>query len=156
MTIRRARHTDVDAIGELWCEFMDFHEDYDPFYRRAKNGSKAFHTFIDEQISSRSALVLVAVHDHFVCAYLLARIDTRPPIFEDRKFGAIYDLAVSAPYRKQGVGEGLYKESVLWFKKRRIDRIELTVATSNPLATRFWEKHGFRPYYERRFIEIGS
>lgn len=39
MPNRKAKHTDVDAIGELWCEFMDFHEDSNPFYRRAKNES---------------------------------------------------------------------------------------------------------------------
>lgn len=156
MTIRHAKHTDVKAIGELWIEFMDFHEGYDSFYRRARNGETAFRDFIDEQISSKSALVLVATDDSAVNAYLLARIESRPPVFEKRRLGSIYDLAVSKHWRRQGIGESLYKESVLWFKKRKIDRIELTIATSNPLAASFWEKHGFMPYHERRFLDIGS
>ena len=45
-------------------------------------------------------------------------------------------------------------ESIKWFRKRKIIRVELTVATSNPLSMSFWEKHGFKPYYERRFKNI--
>jgi ribosomal protein S18 acetylase RimI-like enzyme len=156
MIIRKARQGDVDAICELWCEFMDFHEKHDPIYKKAKNGSKVFHKFITEQVKSRNALVLVAIQDKAICAYLLAKIDQRPPVFEKRRIGVIYDLAVSAPYRRQGMGESLYKESIQWFRKKKINRVELTVATSNPLSTRFWKKHGFKPCYERRFRNLKS
>jgi len=156
MIIRKAKHGDVDAICELWCEFMDFHEKHEPFYKRAKNGAKIFHKFIKEKIRSRNALVLVAVQDKEVCAYLLASIDKRSPVFEMRRIGAIYDLAVTESYRRKGIGERLYKESIRWFRKRKIDRVELTVATSNPLSTKFWKKHGFKPYYERWFNNIKS
>ena len=97
--IRKAKHNDVGTICSLWREFMDFHEQYDPFYKRSWNGHKLFYKFVDEQISARNALVLVAEQDSDLCAYLLARIDNRPPVFDNRRHGSIYDLAVSASYR---------------------------------------------------------
>ncbi len=154
ITIKKASHKNVDSIKTLWCEFMDFHEQYDNFYRRAKNSTDLFGQFIDKQISDRNALVLVAQSGNEICGYLLARIEYRPPVFADQKHGVIYDVAVSGKYRRKGIGEKLYNEALEWFKKRKTSRIELTVATTNPVSMNFWTKLGLKAYSERRFINI--
>ena len=154
MLIRKARHSDVSAICELWCEFMDFHAKYDSCYKRNKKAVNVFSKFVHELISNRKALVLVAQDKKDLIGYLLARLDDRPPVFELKRIGAIYDLAVTEEARNTGIGTRLYKKSLEWFKKHKIKRVELTVATTNPISTRFWKKHGFKPYYERRFKNI--
>lgn len=154
VTIKKAAHKDTDSIKSLWCEFMDFHEQYDSFYKIAEGGDNVFGEFVDKQISDRNALVLIARKDNHTCAYLLARIENRPHVFQETKHGVIYDVAVSADYRRQGIGELLYDESVKWFKKRKVKRIELTVASSNPVSKKFWSKLGFEPFSEQRYIEL--
>ena len=154
--IRKATHKDVENVTSLWCEFMDLHDSYDNYYKRAKNGSSVFSEFIDKQISERNSLVLVGLTNKVICGYILAKIENRPSVFSETKYGFIYDIAVAEKYRRNGIGEKLYNEAFVWFQKRKIKRIELTVATSNPISIKFWSKLGFKPYCERRFIEVGS
>jgi ribosomal protein S18 acetylase RimI-like enzyme len=154
--IKKASRRDVEKIKSLWCEFIDFHERYDSYYKRSENGSKAFDQFVNKQISDRNALVLIAQIDKETCAYLIARLKYRQPVFAETRYGMIYDIAVSEKYRRKGIGKKLYNASIDWFQKRKVKRIELNVATSNPISMKFWTKIGFRPYYERKFINIDT
>ena len=154
--IRKATHKDVENITSLWCEFIDLHGYYDKYYKRSKNGSKVFGKFIDKQIRERNSLVLVGLINKVICAYLSAKIDSRPAVFSETKYGYITDIAVAKKYRRNGIGEKLYYKAFEWFRNRKIKRIELTVATSNPISINFWTKLGFKPYSERRFIKIDN
>ena len=154
ITIRKAKHNDVERILDLWCEFMDFHEQYDSIYKRSKNGRSKFLKFLKERISDRNSLVLVASEEETICGYLLAKIETKPPVFNERRHGVIFDLATTEKLRRKGIGEKLFHESVEWFNKKKINRVELEVAISNPISMKFWTKMGFKPYSERRYIRI--
>ena len=154
--IKKASRKDVEKIKSLWCEFLDFHERYDSHYKRSKNGAKAFGRFVTRQISDRNALVLIAQVDKETCAYLLARLENRPPVFVETRYGMIYDIAVSEKYRRNGIGEKLYNTAIEWFQKRKVKRIELNVSISNPVSMKFWTKIGLKPYYERRFVNIAN
>ena len=154
--IKKASRGDVEKIKSLWCEFIDFHERYDGYYKRSENGSKAFGQFVKKQISDRNAFVLIAKLDKETCGYLIARLENRVPVFVETRYGMIYDIAVSEKYRRKGIGEKLYSSSKDWFQKKKVKRIELNVATSNPVSMKFWTKMGLKPYCERRFINIGA
>ena len=156
MIKRKATHKDVENVTTLWCEFMELHESYDNYYKRAKNGSSVFSEFIDKQISNRNSLVLVGLIKKVICAYLCAKIENRPSVFSEKKYGFISDIAVAKKYRRNGIGEKLYNEAVEWFQKRKIKRIELRVATSNPISINFWSKLGLKPYSERRLIKVNN
>lgn len=155
-TIRKAKQNDVKRITDLWCEFMDFHEQYDSIYKRAKHGQIEFMKFLKERISDRNSLVLIAKEGKNTCGYLLAKIESKPSVFSERRHGVIFDLAIEQYSRRKGLGEKLYQESIRWFKSKKINRIELSVATTNPISTKFWTKIGFQPYSERRYIKIDS
>lgn len=154
IVIRKAKQADIDNICKVWCEFLDFHKQFDPAYERAKNGHKAFADFLSKQISSKTALVLVATDRNQICGYIQAKTELKPPVFKARKHGAIYDLAVVGNKRRKGIGTKLYQTATKWFKSKRVDRIELTVATTNPISNAFWRKMGFEPYYTRMFKKI--
>lgn len=156
LKIRKAIQKDAENIAALWVEFIDLHESYENYYKRSKKGRSIFSQFISKQISERNSLVLVGLADKKICSYLFAKIEYRPPVFAERKYGLISDLAVSANYRRKGFGEHLFSESLVWFKKRKVQRIELTVATSNPISINFWSKLNFKEYSERRYLRIGN
>ena len=154
--IKKASRGDVEKIKSLWCEFIDFHERYDGYYKRLENGAGAFGQFVKKQISDRNAFVLIAKLDKETCGYLIARLENRVPVFVETRYGMIYDIAVSEKYRRKGIGEKLYGSSIDWFQKKKVKRIELNVTTSNPISMKFWTKMGLKPYCERRFINIGA
>jgi len=154
VVVRKAAEADVAAIVELWKEFMDFHKECDPFYSRAPDGHEKFAEFLRGHLASERSRVFAAEVGGKVVGYCLATIVQGVPVFELEEHGFIYDLAVAAPFRRKGIGERLFREAKGWFESLGLSRIELTIATHNPVSRAFWKKMGFAPYVERLFLEI--
>jgi ribosomal protein S18 acetylase RimI-like enzyme len=146
VTIRRAATGDLNAIGDLWREFMDFHKSRDAHFARAADGHDRFKEFISGHMASETSCVLVADVDGEAVGYCLATRAQYPPVFAYRDYGTVYDLAVTERCRRNGIGERLYRAAQTWFVERGIHRIELRVAVSNEVSTAFWQKMGFSPY----------
>lgn len=144
--IRKAGAGDLEVIGKLWCEFMDFHSARDPHYSRAEAGEKCFKEFIGKRIASADSRVLVAESGGEVVGYLLAGLTQNPPVLKERDYGVISDLAVTGRCRRMDIGGKMYREALLWFAERGVRRIELRVAAANEVSTAFWVKNGFAPY----------
>lgn len=146
--IRAATPEDTGTITELWKELMDFHQERDSCFTRSANGHERFAEFVSGRILSETACVLVAEQQGRIVGYCLAAVSKFPPVFEHQEYGAISDLAVSAPWRRGGIGQALVAAALRWFAARAIHRIEVRVAISNEVSTAFWEKMGFAPYLE--------
>jgi ribosomal protein S18 acetylase RimI-like enzyme len=144
--IRAATSEDVSAITALWQELMDFHQARDPLFARAADGHVRFAEFIEGRIASTTACVLVAVEPPMLVGFCLATIAKLLPLFAQPTYGAILDLAVTAAYQRQGIGQALVVEAVRWFREHQIERLEVRVSVANEVATAFWRKIGFSPY----------
>jgi len=154
LVIRKATTKDLESIGILWQEFMDFHRERDPAFARSADGHEHFKEFIAGHLEKESSLVLVAEQNGAVFGYCLAMLAKYPPVFENRDYGTVYDLAVTQRCRRAGIGEKMYKAAEKWFSERGMHRIELRVVVSNEVATAFWRKMGFLPHVENLFKKI--
>jgi ribosomal protein S18 acetylase RimI-like enzyme len=154
VSIRKAVVDDLNAIGNLWQEFMDFHKRCDPHYSRSTDGHDRFKEFISGHMTSDISCVLVAEQGTTVVGYCLATLAKYPPVFENRDYGMVFDLAVTELCRRKGIGERLFHEAEAWFADRGIHRIEVRVAVSNETSTAFWKKMGFNPYVTTVFKNI--
>lgn len=148
IAIRKATSDDLDSIVVLWKEFMDFHKIRDPHFTRSSDGHTNFAKFIEEQISADNSCVMVSESEGNVVAYCLATIANNPPVFEEKQYGSLCDLAVTESSRRQGIGEEMFQIVREWFKQKNIHRIEIRVVLSNEVSTAFWKKMGFNPYIE--------
>ncbi|HVP35441.1 MAG TPA: GNAT family N-acetyltransferase [Terriglobales bacterium] len=154
MVIRKATTKDLESIGLLWQEFMDFHKERDPIFARSTEGHEHFKEFIAGHLEKDSSLVLIAEQDGAAIGYCLAMLSKYPPVFEAKEYGTIYDLAVTQKFRRAGIGEKMYKVAEKWFFEHGVHRIELRVAVSNEVSTTFWRKMGFKPHVEVLFKKI--
>lgn len=154
LVIRKANAKDVESIGTLWQEFMDFHRERDPAFARSADGHEHFKEFIASHFERESSLVLVAEQDGALVGYCLAVLSKSPPVFENRDYGTVFDLAVTQRCRRAGIGEKMYKKTETWFSELGVHRIELRVVVSNEIATAFWRKMGFQPHVENLFKKI--
>lgn len=146
--LRNATVDDLDSIAALWQELMDFHKALDPHFTRSSDGHKKFAEFIRGHILSDESCVLVGESGGNVVAYCLATVASKPPVFEEKQYGAVFDLAVCESFRRQGIGEQLFTVVQNWFRQKNIHRIEIRVVLSNETSTAFWRKMGFSPYLE--------
>jgi len=144
--VRRAVPEDVPAIVEIWKEFFDFHGARDPHYTRKEDGHELFGPFIESQMAQPESDVWVAERGGIVVGYCLAKIEKTPPVFVRVTYGSIWDLAVTAAARRQGVGEALVRDVEAWFSENSQTRYETRLSTSNEVSTAFWAKMGYCGY----------
>ncbi len=157
INIRQAKQADVPQILALWKELMDFHSARDGHFVRAKDGHERYGEFISECITADDACVWVAEQKcgGELVAHCLAMIAEYPPVFTHRRYGMIYDLAVTAAHRRRGLGQRLVDKVAAWFIERDITRIEVQFTTTNEVSGEFWtKKAGFQPFLIRAYKDI--
>jgi GNAT superfamily N-acetyltransferase len=144
--IRTARQEDAEKIVDLWCELMAFHEALDERFVRSKDSAAKFRTFLEINIDSSNAHVLVAISNGRLVGYTMAQEARRPPVFAMQVVVEIMDMAVSSASRRCGIGRALVNGTRDWAKQRGAEAIFLGVAATNPDALAFWANMDARPY----------
>jgi GNAT superfamily N-acetyltransferase len=146
MRVIPAADSHLPEMVEIWKEFMDFHGDIDPFFKRRVDGHENFVRLVKDWIRAEDSHVLVALDGERVIGYSVSIVLRHPPVLETEKYGFIDDLAVRSTHRRRGAGTAMLNEMFRWFKSVNVERVELQVVTKNRVGYRFWEKHGFRDY----------
>lgn len=155
--VRRGHSGDLDAIGLLWLQLMEYHAVRDPRFRARENGLESFRELLATQVLRRRDNVLfVAEFEGRVVGFMVARVDSAGPIYEDSEFGYVSDACVDESARRLGVGRALYEASRAWFRTRGVSNVRVSVATANPLARAFWSDMGFQPFMERLWADLND
>jgi len=68
-------------------------------------------------------------------------------------FRSIDELAVTASYRRKGVGEQMLARIYEWFDAKNIDRIHVGLDAGIQVAYSFWKKHGFNDFSYRLYLD---
>lgn len=133
---------------------MDFHAARDPRFARSADGHTRYAEFVSGQIGNAAACVLIAEQNQTIVGYCLALMAKHPPVYRVREYGSILDLAVTANFRRQGIGEALVNTTLQWFAAHNLYRVEVRVATINEISNPFWQMMGFIPYVATLSKEI--
>ncbi len=153
--IVRAEEKHVKEMGELWWEFMLFHQNLDTWFTPRQGSIPGFEeNQVRRLMKSEDGLVIVALDINKVVGYSLSEIRGPSAAFERDKWVYIHDAAVTEKYRRKGVGEKMLNDIVHWSQLKNIDRIELSTAAQNLVGNSFWQKQGFKIYMNTLFREI--
>jgi len=152
--IRKAVSEDLPAVIELWTELMDFHRDIDPLFTRSAIAADNFLKYVGESMETDDSELFVADVSGKLVGYLLANVSKYPPVFVQERYGEISDAAVTASFRRQGIGEALVAAAAHWFREKGLTRMEMRLLNTNPVSTAFWEKMGFVPYMTTLYKDI--
>ena len=153
--IVRAEERHISDIDKLWLEFMCFHQDIDPIFTPRDGAVPGFEEDqVRRLMKSEDGLVLVALDEGRVVGYSLSEIKGPMKGYKLEKFGAVDHVAVTAHYRRRGIGEEMLREILKWFQSRKIDRVEIEVLAKNQVGNSFWKKHGFTDYRYRLYRQI--
>ncbi|MFX0057370.1 MAG: GNAT family N-acetyltransferase [Candidatus Hodarchaeota archaeon] len=143
----------IPAIVELWAEMIEYHTQFDQFFKRREDANLNYESFIRDLFNSNEAKIFIAKEEDKILGFILAKIDTYPPIYLYDKYGAIYDLIVKSTYRRRGIGSKLLNTSIEWFYSKGLDRIELNIVSKNEKANDFYIKNGFQEYKRVLYLE---
>jgi ribosomal protein S18 acetylase RimI-like enzyme len=144
--LRVCKKRDFRDLKEIYQECVEFHQKNGYSLKKLPDAPEIFLQYVGELMESEDAVVLVAAGDKGVMGYCISKVGEKPPVYADVNYGLIDSLAVAEEYQRKGVGEQLFLESVKWFKKKGLSRIELEVAVFNPKSVKFWKKMGFETF----------
>ena len=153
MQIVLAEESHLPGILEIWKEFMDYHKDLDSLFTRREDGHLNFEKYIRNLIKSNNAQVLVVLDKEDVVGYSISLIQFYPPVFKQRVYGLINDIAIKETHRRKGLGEQMLSKMFQWFESHGLDRIELRVSVRNKIGYSFWKKHGFKDYQHILYLK---
>ncbi|MHC4715164.1 MAG: GNAT family N-acetyltransferase [Planctomycetota bacterium] len=153
ITIRPAVSGDLPAIGALWLEMMEYHRALDPHFVAAPDGEEKWLEHVAGKLDDEKWWLAVAEKDGVLVAYCTACEQELAPVFLNRRIGFISDLAVTAACRRSGIGKRLTQAALDRFASRGIARVEVNVATTNPVSTAFWRKMGFAAHVQRMHLQ---
>lgn len=132
---------------------MVFHSERDSWFDICEDGFAGFTEHLRHCLNDDRAILLVADVSGMVIAYCLAEMLRRQPVFQNRNYAVISDLAVDINHRRTGVGSTLTTSMLNLLRDKGISRIEVSVALCNEVSTSFWRKMGFTPYMEKLYLQ---
>jgi ribosomal protein S18 acetylase RimI-like enzyme len=156
LTIREAKHSDREVVGDLFKEMFDFHGQRDSHFTRTESGHEIFSAWFVEQIDHEDSLPLVVEVGGKVVGYALGILRQHPSAYARRAYGEINDIAVSSDYRRRDAGLALFKKLQDWFISKKISRLEVKVAVTNEVSSAFWRKMDFKPYLETMVMDLSE
>jgi ribosomal protein S18 acetylase RimI-like enzyme len=151
----RADESHIKDIGRLWLEFMEFHQKYDPLCIPADGAEAGFEKeMVRRLMEAGDGLVLVAQDGNNTIGYALVEIQEPPRGLKRDILGYIHHLAVTAEYRRKGIGERILSDILEWLHSRDINRVELDLTAENEIAVSFWKKQGYTEFTRKLYREI--
>ena len=145
--VRPAAAKDLDAIESLWEELISHHHRLDRrFWRRAPDGRRKFHQWMEEALRDPERAVFVAASAGRVIGFVHGMMKDGPPPLEPKRGGFITDMTVAGARRRRGIGRKLAGAVGRWFAKKGAREITLNAAVRNEAALAFWRDAGFEPW----------
>ncbi len=152
--IRDYTSNDALQIKTIFAEFVEYHSKLDNCFCKIDTHCEKFIEFIEMNISKNNDHVAVAEFNSKIVGYCISKIEHKPPIYPTPTYGYIDNLGVLNDCQRQGAGSLLLTDSIDWFKKNGIKRVECFAATSNIKSTNFWRKMGFNVYMEQMYLNL--
>ena len=173
MVIRPAEKKDVTKLSELFRQEIEFAHWQSSYYELS--GNFDWHAYAEEKLNDRSGCILIAEDKGTLTGFIYVRImrypqkgthksflqrvrkkpgaSTLSPI-KPLRWGIIEGCYVLPAYRRLGIGSGLVEKAREWFKGQGINRIELSMVSSNETADYFWRNAGFDHFRSLLFKRI--
>ena len=147
ITIRRARRSDLDALGRLGAALLALHHGFDRarFMAPGHDPAGGYAWYLGTQLRNRDAGVFVAERDAAVVGYVYAAIEPQSWKELRDEAGFIHDVFVDQGARGVGVATALVDAASAWLRDRGMPRVVLWTAHANQAAQRLFAARGFRP-----------
>jgi len=140
MLVRKAELKDLQRIQELNNQLFELElANFDKYLIKDWPLSKEGKEYFENAI--KDSFVIVAEIDNKVVGYLLGEVSDIP--YYDFKIAELCNMCIDSNYRKQGIGNALYKEFERTFREQGITHFTVTASFKNENAKSFYKKMGF-------------
>jgi ribosomal protein S18 acetylase RimI-like enzyme len=141
--IREITSTDVEGAADLIARLKRLNGEFDPLFRTSDKVDQDSLSTLKKRISDKDYIILVAVSQSKLVGVIKAAIRDRV-YYEPRKEGAIVEFYIMPEFRRGKLGKQLFDSMVLALRKRGAELITAEFPSQNEIATKFYNKLGFR------------
>ena len=152
--IRDGTRNDLESVVDLWEELWEHHNAYSDHFTLARDGRKKWTEYLHEKFSEPSTRLIVAEEDDDLVGFMLCLLNPGKPIFKEKAVGVISDAYVVKHRRKKGIMKEMLSVALRWFNKNRIRAVEVNVSVANQEARDAWNQLGFKPFMERKRLQL--
>ena len=158
VVIRSAVAEDIEQIGSLWEQLVDYHVLLDHrLPGSVSHGGRRYARRLYDKLTDEYARILVAADGQLVVGYVIGMVvELMPDLFEQEASGFLADIFVLPAYRQQGVGRRLVTTLADWFRERGLLHYEWHVAANNTDAIAFWREIGGESLMIRMRASVGD
>lgn len=152
--IRTAQPKDCPRLLDLLQQICALHSEIRPDLFQS-GSSKYTVESLEKLLDDSTRLTFVAVDEQdSVMGYIFCILIDHTPDSARCSNKELYidDLCVDAQYRREGIGDALFKKAVSTAKELGCHNVTLNVWEGNDSALRFYEKHGMK--IQKREMEI--
>ncbi len=142
--IRFATEDDIDALVDLWIDFMGHGFDILSNLRMTPENIKRWKSFA--QMNVYGKMIKVAELNRRIVGYILLSYGV-PPLDTIYRCANVLDLFIRKEYRKRGIGTLLLRDGMDYLKEQGFQMVALNVLTENFEALQLYEKEGFHKVF---------
>ena len=148
MDVRKATEHDSEDILKLKLKLKNQEIKRDPYLRPINEAKDVYMKYLIRDLKKQGVdrVVLVAVEDGKVIAYIRGTLTKTLHILNVRLRGTIDNFYVEEEYRGRGVAQNLIEELIKWFKEKNVDVMTLHTYPLNSGAIALYKKFGFKEY----------
>jgi ribosomal protein S18 acetylase RimI-like enzyme len=154
MIVRKANIKDVKTVVELAVGLIEYHSNFDLYFEPSKDAKNVYIKYFKKFIKSPKNFLLVAEEDGEIVGFSSGEIKKGPAMFKIRFTGTLEYMYIKKEFRKQDVGDMMFKMLMDWFKKKKIGYVVISVHTKNDIGNSFWKKNGFVEFMSKQRIFI--
>lgn len=133
-------------VRHLFREMYDFMSDKGLSLPLAQNGEELWLNSVKGSLGKLN-IIFVAEENGEIIGFSAGNVRLAPNYLGNKKIGYVSHVYVEPAHRKKKLGDDLARNLEEWFRKKKVDFIELEVLQENHVAKRFWEKLGFEQDY---------
>jgi ribosomal protein S18 acetylase RimI-like enzyme len=147
IAIREINREEIKKAAELVARLKKLNGEFDPLLKNSAEVEEESLRTLDDAISGKRSVVLVALSGSKVIG--VVRADLRDRFFyEPRKEGAIIEFYILPEFRRGDLGRELFQTVVTQLQKRGAALITAEFPSQNEIARKFYVKLGFRSLIE--------
>ncbi len=152
MKIRKATKKDLGVIVDFAGKLLLEHEkEFSDFPKLSKNFHQAVRRYHRNFIKRPKTVGFLAIENNKAIGLILGEEKKDYPVFEknERPIGHVGNFYVEPQFRNMGIGKKLFSELKKWFRKRGLEKIEISLTSSNRIVKGLYKELGFKPYEEK-------
>jgi ribosomal protein S18 acetylase RimI-like enzyme len=144
MEIREATIADFDCIKGIKLKAKESERTYNKSLKPVTKAREEYFRYLKDDLANKDCVVFTAIDGDEPVGIVTGRIYNTLPIRILPRKGHISNLFVLPARRHEGIATELIRQSLDWFKKRKIRQVHLGVFAENHGALGMFRKLKFR------------